>query len=204
MKHEIYKEMLELNVLGELSKEDELELENHLFECEECSKEYAKIKKFYSIITAEKPANVEDEDLLYSRSRLFGTINSLSTKPSLSERIEEFFRSFFSNKYTFAFSTVMLVMLGLFIGYILFGNSPVSDDLLTNNIIDLDKIEKGNIQISEINLPSSFSENRQFEFQLGESKPVMYRGDLNDITIQRLLAAAINESQNPGRLISEI
>ena len=45
MDHEKYKEFLELNVLGELSKSEELELENHLFECDECSIEYAEIKK---------------------------------------------------------------------------------------------------------------------------------------------------------------
>ncbi|MDX1700423.1 MAG: HEAT repeat domain-containing protein, partial [Melioribacteraceae bacterium] len=149
-------------------------------------------------VTAEKPENIEDEDLLYSRSRLFGTINSLAKKPSVSEKIEEFFRAIFSNKYTFAFGTVMLVLVGLFIGYILFSNPPGSDNLITDNIIDLDEIDQGNIKISDISLPNSFSENNQFEFKLGESKPVSYRGDLNDIVVQRLLAAAINESQNPG------
>lgn len=190
--------MLELNVLGELSQEEELELENHLFECEDCSAEYTKIKKLYSLVTAEKPRSIENEDLLHSRSRLFGTINSLAKKPTLSEKIEEFFRSIFSNKYTFAFGTVMLVMFGLFIGYLLFSNPNNSDNLLTNNIIDLDKIDRGDIKISEIKLPNSFSENYQFEFKLGDSMPVSYRGELNDIAVQRLLAAAINESQNPG------
>ena len=120
MKHDKYKELLELNVLGELTKEEETELENHLFECEECSKEYARMKKLYSLITTEKPSNITDEDLVYARAKMFNTVNAQTRESSIIERINEFFKSLLSNRYTLAFSTIILIIFGVFVGRLVF------------------------------------------------------------------------------------
>ncbi len=113
MKHEKYKELLELNVLGELNKEEELELENHLFECEECSNEYAEIKKLHSIISTEIPQMPNEESLLNARKRLFNTINAEQTEPISEESKSTFWSILFGNKFSVGFGTVamMLVMI---------------------------------------------------------------------------------------------
>ena len=114
MKHEKYKELIDLNVLNELSQNEQIELENHLLECEECSKEYNEIKKVYSIIINESPNLPTDRDLINSRARHFNTINSEITELSLIEKIKNFLSPFFNNKYNIAFGSISLILVGFF------------------------------------------------------------------------------------------
>lgn len=196
MKHENYKELLELNVLGELNKEEELELENHLFECDECSTEYAQLKKLYSVISTERPSTPTEANLMNARKRLFNTINSKTLQTTKSEKSNTSWYNIFSNNYIIAFGSVALVLIGFFVGYMLFNNP--SPSLLTENSINLDKIDRGDVKIANVNFPDKFSENGEFEFKLNEEKLASYKGSLDDVTVQKLLAAAINETENPG------
>ena len=198
MKHEQYKELLELNILGELNDEEEILLENHLFECDECATEYSQLKKIYTIITTERPQAASDEDLLAARMRLFPEINKLGNTPSLKEQFTNFLKSLFSNNYSLAFGSIILVTVGLFIGYLVFNNSGSISNITPENIIDLDKIDKGSLKISDIRLPDTFSENNEFEFIIGDSEPINYKGDINDLAVQRLLATALQSTENPG------
>ncbi len=196
MKHEKYKELLELNVLGELSKEDELELKNHLFECEECSIEYAEIKKLFNIITSERTSMPSDEDLINARKRLFNTINAESEQVNVPPKEKTNWFTIFNNKYALGFGTISLILVGFFVGYLLFNNpNPI---LLTNNSIDLDKIDRGEVKIANVNFPAKFSEEGEFEIKLDDDNSTSYKGTLNDVVVQKLLASALNETENPG------
>jgi Putative zinc-finger len=196
MKHENYKELLELNVLGELSKQEELELENHLFECDECSQEYANIKKLYSVVLSERPSTPTEANLMNARKRLFNTINSESLNVATQVKSNISWYNIFSNNYGVAFGSVALILLGFFVGYMLFSNP--SPNLLTENSLNLDKIDRGDVKIADVNFPDKFSENGEFEFKLNDEKLSSYKGSLDDVTVQKLLASAINETENAG------
>lgn len=112
------------------------------------------------------------------------------------EKFKTTFLSILTNKYLVGFSTVTLVLIGLFVGYLLFNNS--SPVLIADNIIDLDKIEKGEVKISKVNLPEVFSVIGEYEFKIGEENPVNYKGTLQDEVVQKLLASAIKTTNNPG------
>lgn len=196
MKHEKYKELLELNVLGELSEEEKLELENHLFECEECSIEYAEIKKLHSVILTEIPKMPSEENLQNARKRLFNTINATHAKSKVQKSRSTFWSILLGNKLSLGFGTVALVLIGFFIGFLLFTNS--NKVLITDNSIDLDKIDRGDVKITKVNFPARFSEKGEFEIQLDGEKIPSYVGNLNDVVVQKLLASAIQETNNPG------
>lgn len=194
MAHEKYIEMLELNILGELSKDEQVDLENHLFECEECSSEYTKLKKFYTSISTHKTNIPTEHDLMNARKRLFNTINSERVELKTEKKLPWY--SIFSNKYSLAFGSVVLVLIGMFVGYLIFKNE--SQNLLTNNSIDLDKIDRGDVRISDVSFPDKFSENAEFEIKLEDENLSSYKGNLDDVVIQKLLASAIKETKNPG------
>jgi len=198
MKHEKYKELLELNVLGELTEEEQIDIENHLLECAECNKEYVQLKKMYSVITTERPTFPTDEDLINARKRLFNIISSEVAQTTFVKKPKFTWDSIFSYKYSFAFGSAALVLVGLFVGYLLFNNQNTSPKLIAENIIDLDKLESGEIKIAKVNFPEVFSESGEFEFKLGDKNPITYKGNLNDVVIQKLLATAIKETDNPG------
>lgn len=195
MEHEKYKELLELNVLGELSKEAELELENHLLECDECTKEYEEIKKLFNMVSAEITSMPTEDDLTNARKRLFNTINSEMEKTDQVVKTNINWNKIFLNKFSFGFGTFVLVMLGIFAGYLMFNNTA---PVLTANSLDLDKIDRGEVKIADVNFPRKFSETGEFEFKLNNTELKSYKGTLNDIIVQKLLASAINETENPG------
>ena len=195
MNHEKYKELLELNVLGELSKSEELELENHLFECDECSSEYAEIKKLYAVISTERDSMPTEDDLTNARKRLFNTINSEIEKTAHIEKINFSWTKIFYNKYRLGLGTVAMVLIGFFIGYLIFNNS---NPVLLNNSIDLDKIDRGELKISNVDFPKKFSDEGEFIFKLNDKNSTIYKGTLEDVGVQKLLASAINETENPG------
>jgi len=196
MKHEKYKELLELNILGELTENEEIELKNHLFECNECNEEYANLKKIYSVITTERPEFPTEEELLNSRKRLFNTISAEQLISS--EKPKNIWSKIFSNNYSFAFGSIVLLLVGFFVGYLLFNNSDTAPKLMADNIIDLDKLESGDLKIAKVSFPDKFSENSKFEFKLANGRLSSYQGSLNDAVVQKLLAVAFNETENPG------
>ena len=123
-------------------------------------------------------------DLINSRKRLFNTINAEVAQPTLVTSSKNAWDRIFSNKYSFALGSVALVLIGFFVGYMLFNNSNPSPKLLAENIIDLDKLESGDVKIAKVNFPEVFSENGEFEFQLSGDRPVSYKGNLNDAVVQ--------------------
>ena len=82
------------------------------------------------------------------------------------------------------------------IGYIAY-YSP-SPSINPVNVVDLDKVDKGDLKIERVNLPGKFSDNKEFEFLLGDEKQVNYKGSINDVVVQKLLAVALKETENPG------
>jgi hypothetical protein len=198
MKHEKYKEWLLMNILDELNEQEQIELENHLLECDECNEEYAQFKKLYSTITSGKNELITETDLANSRKRLFNTINSMPEKVSFAGRIKNYFDQVFAKKYSFALGSVALLLVGFFIGYLIFNKVNISPKTIVENSIDLDKIERGEIKIADVNLPKTFSKTGEFVFTLGDQNPFIYKGNLNDVIVQKLLAAAYKETDNPG------
>lgn len=195
MNHDKYKELLELNVLGELNEEDELLLKNHLFECDECNKEYAEIKKLFNMVSAERADMPSEDNLTNARKRLFNTINSELEKTSQIRETGFNWNKIFSTKFSFGFGTFVLIMLGFFAGYLFFNNTA---PVITSNSLDLDKIDRGEVKITDVNFPRKFSESGEFEFKLNNAALASYKGTLSDVIVQKLLASAINETENPG------
>ena len=198
MEHQKYKELIELNVWGELSEVEQIELENHLFECTECNEEYAKLKKMCSVISTEMPTLPSDQELLNARKRLFNILSLETEKLNLPSKPDSVFDKIFTIKFRFALGGVALILVGFVSGYLLFNNFNGSPKFISNSSIDLDKLEREEIKISNITLPERFSENGNFEFKLADNKLNNYTGKLDDVIVQKLLAVALNETENSG------
>jgi len=204
MNHEKYKEMLQLNILGELNEVEELDLENHLLECSECSEEYLNQKKLYSVLISESPTIPSDDDLTLARTKLFNTIRTNESKLSLAESFKKYFTGLIFSPYRLAFGSIVLLMIGILTGYLLFGVVQSPPKILSKNVIDLDNLGKGNVEISNIRFPETISDGGDFEFKIGNNIPIVYKGNLSDSIVQRLLANALVETQNPGFKIKTV
>jgi len=210
MNHKKYEELLQLNFLNELTENEQVDLENHLLECSDCKKEYEHLNNLTSLIVEKKPTNPSTKNLEFVRKTLFDSINNIETKPSFVSSIKNIFKNLFFTNYKFAFGSITLLLGGLFVGYLLFGGSSKPPKILSENIVDLDKVidldklAKGNVSISQIRFPETQAEDGIFEFKIGENIPIVYKGTLTDSIVQRLLANALGETENPGFKIKTV
>ena len=199
MKQDEFSELLELYVLGELDERDKKFVENKIMESDEYKMEYESLKRFYSVVAESKPEPVDENSLQNYRKELFNTIE-LEKEQSYPQRkaLSLFDKIFFGNlKIVSAMATTLLI--GFFLGYMIFNST--NPPLITGgnpNEIDLDAIDRSEINISNIRFNDPFTGEGEIEINFDAVKPISYRGDLNDPRIQKLLAAALSSSDNPG------
>lgn len=205
MKQDKFLELLELYVLGELDERDKEFVENKIMESDEYKKEYDSLKTFYSAVVESKPEPVDDNSLQNFRKELFNTIESKNEKAKPESKLSTLFdRLFFGNlKIASAMATTLLV--GFFLGYVIFdSSSPIIPKGTNPNEIDLDAIDRNEVNISNIRFNNPFTGEGEIEINFDAIKPISYKGNLSDPRIQKLLAAALTTSDNPGLRIRTV
>ncbi len=76
MKHNEYKQLLQLSLFGELKSEEQLKLKEHLLTCEECRTELEDQKNLLELISGKKKAKVDEKVLSAARYQLRGALRS--------------------------------------------------------------------------------------------------------------------------------
>ncbi len=199
MNKEKLNELLHLYVLNELSDSEKEIVENHLMESDEYKREYEELKKFYSSIQKNKPEELGDEKLNDFRKELFEKIEEEKTKESAWNKIASSFKHILFGNYTPAYSLALTLLLGFFLGYMIFSSSRTETiPNFKSNEVDLDAIDKNEMNISNIRFKNPFGDEGVIEFTFDAIKPISYKGNIDDPRVQRLLATALTKSENPG------
>lgn len=199
MNKEKLKELLHMYVLDELDEKEREIVENHLMESDEYKAEYEKLKKSYSSIEENKPEHLPDEILKQARADLRSSIRIEMNKESLWAKIRNELSEFFSGKYTPVYGMAVMLLAGFLFGYIVFNSS--SPELINTdnpNEINLDAIDNNELNISNIRFQNPFGGEGDVEINFDAVKPISYKGNVDDPVVQRLLAAALTTSDNPG------
>jgi hypothetical protein len=185
----------------ELSTQDRHDLERHLEECAECRAELEELKKFHSVLAQHTPSFVTDTLLQEARRELRGALRSERLKQSTREKLAERVRIFTLPQYKIAFGAVATLAVGLFLGYLVF--SPRSAEreiqqLPTQAAKESAQPLGGNTQITNVRFVNSDPTSGEVEFTFDAVKPVHMKGSVNDPDIQKVLAYALLNEQNPG------
>jgi hypothetical protein len=201
MRHQQYKDRLQLMLYDELSTQDLQDLEKHIEECAECRAELEELKKFHSVLAQHTPSFVTDTLLQEARRELRGALRSERLKQSIWEKLAERVRIFTLPQYKIAFGAVATLAVGLFLGYLVF--SPRSGEreiqqLPTRAAKETTQPLGGNTQITNVHFVSSDPTSGEVEFTFDAVKPVHMKGSVNDPDIQKVLAYALLNEQNPG------
>ncbi|MBI9071226.1 MAG: HEAT repeat domain-containing protein [Melioribacteraceae bacterium] len=202
MKHEDYKELVQLSVYDEISLEDKKLLEDHLLECEECSKEYESIKQLYVAIAENAPKNISDTVLSESRGELFSSIAGDTKESSLLQKFIDLFEELLFGRYAFAAGGVTALFIGLFLGRVMF--IPDLAENPQNNSINLDELIGGDVNISNIRLPNNWNDKEKIEVNFDAVRSVNLTADLHDPIIKTILAKSILESENSWNRIQTL
>ncbi len=199
MKHQDFKELLYLFSIGELPKADEENLQNHILECKECSAELNGMMQLKKAMTENKPGAFNESVLEEARKELRSKINDEAESVNWFSKFLNSLSNIFFGDYRIVFSGAATLFVGIFVGYLFFAPDQSSVIIPENNkMIDVDKIEKSGMQISNIRFKNPFATEGEVEISFDAVKPISFTGSMNDAVTQRLLAAALISNDNPG------
>lgn len=204
MTHNKIKELIQLSFVDEVSEDEKLIIENHLLECEECNKEYSEQQKLINLYTANKPAKVNEKQLLMARVELLNNLSKIKNKKSAFQKLKELFEESFLFEHRFAYGSAFSLIIGLLIGYSIFRFVPqnnINDNL---NAVDVSNIKDSDFEINNVSFISTNPTTGEIELGFEAVKKVYYKGNFNEEKTKKLLAMALTKSNNDGVKIKSI
>lgn len=192
MTHDHFKEQLHLFVYEELDENEKGLLESHLATCNECRSELIELQKLRGLL-AEHPTAAPNEGLLYeARRELQVALRAQQNKPGLLTGLVEFVRSI-GPQYKLAFGGMATLAIGFLVGYLAFSPSrtlvpPPQGEPLPQQ----------EYRISGLRFIDADATDGEIEIAFDAVKQMRLKGNINDERIQRVLAHALINDQNPG------
>jgi len=204
MKHNEYKQLLQLSLYGELKPEELSNLKEHLLTCEECRTELKDQKNLLELISGKKKLKVDERVLSASRYQLRGALRAEQSHKNIMETFFDNISQIFSTPLKFAVTSAAILLAGILIGSQLLGKSS-GDELATQNGNE-NRFASFNedISISNLRFIDSDASDGEVEFTFEASKPVRLKGKVNDPQIQGVLTYAMLNEQNPGSRLNSI
>jgi len=204
MKHNEYKQLLQLSLFGELKSEEQLKLIKHLLSCEECRAELGDQKNLLELISGKKKSEVDEKVLSAARYQLRGALRSEKANKNIFGSTIDSIAQFFTTPLKFAVVSATMLLFGILIGSLLFSKSS-GEELATQNGNE-NRFASLSEEISILNLRfiDSDASDGEVEFTFEASRPVRLKGKVNDPQIQGVLTYAMLNEQNPGSRLNSI
>ena len=197
MNHNECKELIPFYLYEELDCEKKILFENHVKSCKDCANELESYKILFTDISEDSKSPVDLKLLTEARLELRGALRSQQNKTSFSNNIKDYISSHFYKPVGLAVSGFSLILIGLFIGYLIF-SSHVIDNLETDSKVS-DKL-----RIQNINFIDPDPSDGQVEFTFEAVKSGRIKGNVNDTELQKILTYAVLNEQNPGTRLNSI
>ena len=204
MNHNEFKRRILVSLFGELSKNEQAELEEHLQSCKECRNELEQQTHLLSLVSKHKTLEVDDALLQEARSQLRGAIRAERQRINLFDNITQFFTGLMTVPYKAALSGVVIMAIGLFLGYLFFHSSSV---VPINNNEKPDKqltFNENDVRIKNVRFIDPVASDGEIEFTFDAVKPMHIKGNVNDQNVQSILTYAMLNEQNPGARLNSI
>lgn len=189
MEHKDYKEWLVLSSYGELGADEQVKLDGHLAECSECRLEQRELSRLHELLD-RKPSDVSPDHVKAAREQLFRLVALDRQRTRTSAQMA-------APGWSFGLrlaASVALMAVGLGMGYVLFGATPTP---ATGEYAG-DPFASGDIHVQNVRFQETDPASGEVELSFYASRPVTLRGAVDDPKIQRLLAYALVNEQNPG------
>lgn len=190
MNHKHYRQLLQISFYGELAAEEKSGLDQHLTQCAECRGEVENLKKLHAIVAQHRRITMSHQMLDDARRQLRLSLTEKLSRPPLWERIIE-------PVYKISFSGIVTLGIGFVIGYVM-SSTPQVRAVLGDDADQVIPVLEGDANISNVRFLDPDATDGEIEFTFDLVRPVRLKGDINDPQIQKILAHALVNSQNPG------
>ena len=195
MKKEKYKELMYLSVYGELTQDEQAQLDAALTKYPELKKELQDLKKFRSFISDNTIYKKSDDLLHDARTQLRTAIRKVQNKRSFKSAVMELTSDFFRPK--FAFAGFGALTLGVLIGYCSF-SPPGAEQGLVFQPIAGEPSSPDMTRIDNVRFVDSDASDGEIEFEFEAVAPMRLKGKVNDPEIQKVLTHALLIESNAG------
>jgi len=204
MKHNEYKQLLQLSLFGELKSEEQLKLKEHLLTCEECRVELEDQKNLLELISGKKKVVVDEKVLSAARYQLRGALRAEKENKNIFVSLTDNIFQLFTTPLRSAFAGAALLIVGVLIGGIFFNRSSQIEFTGQQNSDNRFASLSEDISISNVRFIDSDASDGEVEFTFEASRPVRLKGSINDQQIQSVLTYAMLNEQNPGSRLNSI
>ncbi len=212
MKHEEYRDMIYLLVNNELNANEKSLMEKHLEACESCKAEYEEQLKLKALLSGEKESDSFEQLLNEARLDLHTALRLEKIKMSSGNNFSDKLMSFFAQPYKFAIASAVILVAGVFIGFLIFNNPvnkaqpQISQITGSQNIqpVKTPSLLQDNTRITNLRFINQDLKSGEVEFTFDAVKPMTMKGNVNDQRIQNILTYSMLNEQNPGIRLSSI
>ncbi len=191
MKHRRWIERLELSLAGELESVERDALDRHLLACAACREEYARMQRLYGIMSEDLSRDVDPALLAEARAELHGALRALP-RQAREKRRWFAFRAFFELP-AIRFAAIGAASFVLGLAGAEFLRRPAAEPVEWPSAI-----RAGETRYSNIRFLNGAGAGGDVEFTFDAVRPVRMKGRIDDELIQRVLAQAVLNEENPG------
>jgi len=197
MEHNDYKEMIQFYLYDELELNTKKLFEEHINTCNDCMLELESYKKLFADIHDDSSSSVNPALLTEARLELRGQLRARRNQVSFLNQIFNSIYSVISKPVGLAFSGISILLIGMFVGYLIF-KTPGIENQQSNNSL------KDQIKINNIIFTDPDPSDGVVEFTFDAVKPGHFKGNISDPKLQQLLTYAVLNEQNPGTRLNSI
>lgn len=191
LRHGRYRRMLPLQVYGELTAEERKDLERHLSGCGSCRREMNDTRKLHDLLARLPRVESSEADLRDARLQFRAALASERQRPGIVRKLSGALAALVPLRPGVLAGGLALAVAGFFAGRFAFpaaGNEGQD----TSGMIGSD------VRVTNFHLIGSAATDGKVDIAFDAVKPVRVRGSLKDPAIQKILAYAVVNGDNPG------
>ncbi|MBM4160119.1 MAG: hypothetical protein FJ217_03370 [Ignavibacteria bacterium] len=204
MTHQDYKDLIHLSFLQELSEDEQSVLEEHLRDCPECGAEAGELKHLHEVIGRHSGGDITDDLLFQARRELRVALRLERAKKTRWIDLLERFNIMSYPTVRVAFASAAMLVIGLGLGYLLFVPTTSVTSVGEAGSLQGADSQSGATKVSNLRFISQQTETGEVEFTFEMVTPIRMRGSVRDNVVQRVLAQALLNEQNPGARLQTV
>ncbi|HVN49108.1 MAG TPA: zf-HC2 domain-containing protein [Bacteroidota bacterium] len=198
MKHQRYKEWLQLSLYQELNEHERSLLNDHLDGCPECREELNRLQKFHAIVEQYEPQMISEHELANARRSFRIRLHEFIEHPSWIRKVFAGIKKIFPVPVRFALGSVAILAASMVAGYVMFRSPAEKTFSIQPASMVQASYSSGEIQIANVKFDERDEQSGNVDFTFDAISPMHVHGNINDEHVQKILARALLNEQNPG------
>ena len=205
MTHTEWRELVLLSLYGEMEVEEQHSVEAHLAECPSCREELAQFQRVHRLVERGKAPRPTVSLLMESRQNLRAVLRYERSRSSLWQRVTFWVSGRIGTlspvhypRTAMAFGSVLLFVGGVLAGMYGFRTPMAVVGIAGDGKEMADVFSSADMDITNVQFVDSDASDGSVEFVFDAVRPVHVKGALDDPRVQRVLAYAVVNDQNPG------